>query len=102
MHDESRRNFLIRYAAMALAAAKAARAQRRTTGRGQAARRPGPLTKDVYGPPPSPYQLSIRSVRLRWRPSTARLRAPTRPSISSVRPRPAPLYGPPQGIQLDQ
>jgi len=67
MPKESRRAFLTRYAAMALAALapNGARAARLLGD-------PDSLTKDVYGPPPSPY-----------------------PTLHPQRTPPVALYGPP-------
>ena len=102
MQEESRRKFLMRYAAMALAACdRAARAQRRATGarpsrsatrarspRTSTARRRSPYPTlhpqrtppvALYGPPPSPY-----------------------PTVDPQRPPPpAPVYGPPPRNPLD-
>ena len=57
MPEESRRTFLLRYAAMALAALapSGARAAGDDGGAAKPLGDPGSLTKDVYGPPPSPY-----------------------------------------------
>ena len=81
MQDESRRTFLLRYAAMALALAP--NGARAAGDDGDAIKNPAddllPEKKAVYGPPPSPY-----------------------PTLDPQRPPPpAPLYGPPPRNPLD-
>jgi hypothetical protein len=80
MPEESRRTFLLRYAALALAAMAPNGASAGDDG--GAAKQigdPGSLTRDVYGPPPSPY-----------------------PTVDPQRPPPpAPVYGPPPRNPLD-
>jgi hypothetical protein len=76
MPEESRRTFLMRYAAMALAAV-APKGARAGEDDGGAIKSPAddlmPEKKVVYGPPPTPFPTD----------------RPRRP------PRPAPVYGPP-------
>ncbi|MGD0641526.1 MAG: hypothetical protein ABSC22_12325 [Roseiarcus sp.] len=103
MEDESRRKFLLRYAAMALAAA-APNGARAAEGDGGAANQlgdPGSLTKDVYGPPPSPYP----TLHPQRPPHPAPVYGPPpspSPTLDPQRPPPpAPVYGPPPRGQSD-
>ncbi len=96
MEEESRRNFLMRYAAMALAAlapngARTAGDNGKAIGDIADNLEPG---KVVYGPPPSPFPtLHPR----RPRPPAPVYGPPTPyPTLDSPRPPPpAPVYGPP-------
>ena len=101
MHDESRRSFLIRYAAMALAAATGgARAAEGDGGAAKLLGDPGSLTKDVDGPPPRPYP----TLHPQRTPPVALDGPPPSPypTVDPQRPPPpAPVYGPPPRNPLD-
>jgi hypothetical protein len=103
MPEESRRTFLMRYAAMALAA-MAPKGARAAGDDGDAAKPlgdPGSLTKDVYGPPPSPYP----TLHPQRPPPPAPVYGPPPspyPTLDPQRPPPpAPVYGPPPRNPLD-
>jgi hypothetical protein len=102
MPEESRRTFLMRYAAMALAA-MAPKGARAAGDDGDAAKPlgdPGSLTKDVYGPPPSPYP----TLHPHRTPPVALYGPPPSPypTVDPQRPPPpAPVYGPPPRNPLD-
>lgn len=101
MEEESRRKFLLRFAAMALAAgAGGARAAQNDGGAATPLGDPGSLTKDVYGPPPRPYP----TLHPQRTPPVALYGPPPRPypTLDPQRPPPpAPLYGPPPRTPLD-
>jgi len=88
MPEESRRAFLTRYAVMALAALapNGARAAKLLGD-------PDSLTKDLYGPPPSPYP----TLHPQRTPPVALYGPPTPlPTLDPRRPPPpVPVYGPP-------
>jgi hypothetical protein len=103
MQEESRRKFLMRYAAMALAA-MAPNGARAAGDDGDAAKQlgdPGSLNKDVYGPPPSPYP----TLHPQRPPPPAPVYGPPPspyPTLDPQRPPPpAPVYGPPPRNPLD-
>ena len=101
MPEESRRTFLLRYAALALAAmAPNARAAADDGGAANPLGDPGSLTKDVYGPPPSPYP----TLHPHRTPPVALYGPPPSPypTVDPQRPPPpAPVYGPPPRNPLD-
>jgi len=105
MADESRRKFLMRYAAMVVAAATAPNGARAAEGEGNASR---DLANNVgpgyvlYGPPPSPDPTLHP-----WRPRPpAPVYGPPPspyPTVDPTRPPPpAPVYGPPPRDPLDK
>ncbi len=103
MQDESRRTFLMRYAAMALAA-MAPNGARAAGDDGDAIKDfpdQGLPNKTVYGPPPSPYP----TLHPRRPPPPAPVYGPPPspyPTLDSPRPPPpAPVYGPPTRNPLD-
>ena len=103
MEDESRRTFLLRYAAMALAAL-APNGARAAGDEGNAIKNPAddllPEKKAVYGPPPSPYP----TLHPRRTPPVAIYGPPPSPypTLDPQRPPPpAPVYGPPPRNPLD-
>ncbi len=103
MQEESRRTFLMRYAAMALAA-MAPNGARAAGDDGDAVKDfpdQGLPNKTVYGPPPSPYP----TLHPRRPPRPAPVYGPPPnpyPTLDPQRPPPpAPVYGPPPRNPLD-
>jgi hypothetical protein len=103
MQEQSRRTFLMRYAAMALAAAMAPNGARAAADDGDASKDfpdQGLPNKTVYGPPPRPYP----TLHPQRTPPVALYGPPPRPypTLDPQRPPPfAPLYGPPPRNPLD-
>jgi hypothetical protein len=103
MEEESRRKFLMRYAAMALAA-MAPNGARAAEGDANAIKDLGDkslLDKTVYGPAPSPFP----TLHPRRPPPPAPVYGPPPspyPTLDPQRPPPpAPVYGPPPRDQSD-
>ena len=100
MPEESRRTFLLRYAAMALAALAPSGA-RAAGDDGDAIKNDDllPEKKAVYGPPPSPYP----TLQPRRTPPVAIYGPPPSPypTDDPQRPLPAPVYGPPPRNPID-
>ena len=102
MPEESRRTFLIRYAALALAA-MAPSGARAAGDDGDAIKTLAddlmPEKKAVYGPPPSPYP----TLQPRPPPPVAIYGPPPSPypTDDPQRPLPAPVYGPPPRNPID-